>query len=118
MAMINIDGTDLPAPSKFKLYNMDLDSEDTKRNELGYVQRDRIREGVFKTEQEWKAITSSQLATIKAAISPASFQATLITEVGRIIKTMYASDRNIEMVKYDPDYNKIRWDINCNFIEY
>lgn len=118
MAMINIDGVDLPAPSKFKLPNMDLDSEDSKRNELGVMQRDRIRQGVFKSEQEWKAITSSQLATIKAAISPASFQATLVTEVGYITKTMYASDRNIEMVKYDEDYNKIRWDISCNFTEY
>ncbi len=118
MAMINIDGTDLPAPSKFKPPNMDLDSEDSKRNELGVMQRDRIRADVFKLELEWKAITSSQLATIKAAIHPARFEATFVTEVGYVTKTMYVSDRNIEMVKYDEDYNKIRWDLSCSFTEY
>ncbi len=118
MALLNIDGVDLPAPTKLKLPNFDLDSEDSNRNELGIFQRDRVRQGVFKCELEWKAITSSQLATIKAATQPASFQATLLTELGPITKTMYAGDRNIEMVKYNDDYNKIRWDISCNLTEY
>lgn len=117
MALINIDGVDLPAPSKYKPPNFDLDSEDSNRNELGIMQRDRIRDEIFKLELEWKGITSSQLATIKAAVKPAEFQATFITEVGPITKTMYAGDRNIDMAKYNDDYNKIRWDINCNFTE-
>jgi hypothetical protein len=118
MALLNIDGADLPAPSKFKIPNFDLDSGDTGRNELGILQRDRVRQGIFKAEVEWKAITSSQLATIKAATLPASFQATILTETGYVAKTMYAGDRNIEVVKYDPDYNKIRWDVSCNLTEY
>ena len=118
MALINIDGVDLPAPTKFKIPNFDLDSGDTGRNELGVLQRDRVRQGIFKCEAEWKAITSSKLATIKAATTPASFQATILTELGPVSKTMYAGDRNIEMVKYNDDYNKIRWDVSCNLTEY
>ena len=118
MAMITIDGIELPSPSKYKPPNMDLDSEDSKRTELGVLQRDRIRAEVFKLELEWKGITSSQLATIKAAIRPASFEATFVTEIGYITKTMMAGDRNIEMVKFDEDYNKIRWDLSCNFVEF
>jgi hypothetical protein len=118
MALINIDGVDLPSPSKFKIPNFDLDSEDSNRNELGVFQRDRVRQGIFKAEVEWKAITSSQLSTIKSATTPDNFQATILTEVGFVTKTMYAGDRNIEMVKYNDDYNKIRWDVSCNLTEY
>ena len=41
MAMITIDGVDLPSPSVFKLPRYDLDSQDTNRNELGVLQQDR-----------------------------------------------------------------------------
>lgn len=118
MAMINIGGADLPDPTSYKIPNFDLDSDDSHRNELGVLQRDRIREGIYKAEFEFVGITSSDLALIKSAIKPAQFQATIISEVGPITKTMYAGDRNIEMVKYDKDYNKIRWNISFNLVEY
>lgn len=118
MALVNIDGVDLPAPSSFKIPNFDLDSSDTQRNELGVLQRDRIRDEIYKAEYEAAGITSSQLATIKSAIKPSSFQVTIITELGPITKTMMAGDRNIEMIKYDNDYNKIRWNISFNLIEF
>lgn len=118
MAILNIDGVDLPAPSSFKLPDFDLDSSDTNRNELGVLQRDRVRQGIFKIELEFKGITSSQLATIKEAIKPASFQATFPTEKGFVTKTMYAGDRNTEIAKYNSEINEIRWNISFNLTEY
>lgn len=117
MAMISIDGVDLPAPSKYRLPNYDMDSEDTNRNELGYLQRDRIRSDVYKGEFEF-IVNSSGLALIKSAISPAQFNATILTEVGPVTKVMYAGDRSVEMLKYNEDYNKIMWSISFNLIEY
>lgn len=117
MAMVNIDGVDLPAPTKYKIPNYDLDSEDSNRNELGYLQRDRIRQGIFKAELEF-VVNSSDLALIKSAVEPAQFEATVISEVGPITKTMYAGDRNIEMIKHNKDYNKIVWSISFSLIEY
>lgn len=118
MAMINIDGVDLPAPSSFKIPRSDLDSSDTGRNELGVLQRDRIRQGIFKVELEFKGILSSELHLIDSAIEPASLQVTFPTPTGSNTRTMYAGDRNIEMVKFDKDYNKIRWDISFNLVEF
>lgn len=118
MAMINIDGVDLPAPTKFKPPNMDIDSSDSNRNELGVMQRDRIRQGVYKLELAWEKISSSELALIKAAIEPAEIQVTFPSEIGFITKTMYAGDRNVEMVSYNNDYNKIVWNISFNLVEY
>lgn len=118
MAILNIDGVDLPAPSSFKLPRFDLDSSDTNRNELGILQRDRVRQGVYKIEAEWKGITSEQLQTIDMAVEPASLLVTFPSPKGVLTKTMYAGDRNVEMVKYDADYNKIRWNISFNLTEY
>ncbi len=118
MAMINIDGVDLPAPSSYKMPRSDLDSSDTGRNELGILQRDRIRQGVYKVELEFKGINSSKLYLIDSAIEPASLQVTFPTPTGSNTRTMYSGDRNVKMVKYNEDYNKILWDISFNLIEY
>lgn len=118
MALISINGTDLPAPSKYRVPEYDLDSSDSSRNELGIMQRDRIRQGVTKIEAGWKAITSDKLAIIQDATQPDQFEVTFVTSRGSITRTMYAGDRNITMVLYDEDYNKIRWDVDCNFVEY
>ncbi len=118
MAMITIDGVDLPSPSSFKLPRFDMDSGDTNRNELGVLQRDRIRQGVYKIELEFKGITSEQLQTIDTAIEPASLSVTFPSPMGMITKTMYAGDRNVDMLKYDSNYNKIRWNVSFNLVEY
>jgi len=118
MAMISIDGVDLPAPSVFKIPQSDLDSSDTGRNELGILQRDRIRQGLYKIELEWKGITSSQLHLIESAIEPSEINVTFPTATGMKTKKMYAGDRNVEIVKYDKDFDKIRWNISFNLIEY
>jgi hypothetical protein len=117
MALISIDGVDLPAPSTIKMPQSDLDSADTNRNEEGYLQRDRIRQGVYKLELEWKGITNAQLATILETIKPASVEVTFPTPVGRVTKTMYAGNRNIEIARYKND-NDIRWNLSFNLTEY
>ena len=116
MAMLKIGGVDMPAPSVFKLPRFDLDSGDTNRNEEGYLQRDRIRQGVYKIELEWWGITSSQLQTIETAIMPAKIQVTFPTASGMQTKTMYAGDRQTELIKYQG--NDIRWNISFNLTEY
>ena len=118
MAIINIDGVDLPRVSNYKLPRFDLDSQDTNRNELGILQRDRIRQGIYKIELEWMGITSSQLHLIDSAIEPVELNVTFPAPTGRKTKTMYAGDRNVEIVKYDKDFDKIRWNISFNLIEY
>jgi hypothetical protein len=116
MAILSIDGVDIPAPSTFKLPRYDLDSADTRRNEEGYLQRDRIRQGVFKIELEWRSITSAELQIIDNAIAPASIRVTFPSADGMQTKTMYAGDRNAEIIRYKQ--NDIRWKASLNLIEY
>lgn len=117
MAILNIDGVDLPAPSSFKLPQFDLDSGDTNRNELGILQRDRVRQGIYKIDLEWKGVTSAALAAIEEAIKPASVQVTFPAPTGLQTKTMYAGDRNVDMAIYRSADN-IRWNISFNLVEY
>lgn len=116
--MITIDGVDLPTPSKFKITRADLDSGDTHRNELGYLQRDRVRQGLYKLELEFIG-TSPEIHTIESAISPVAVNVTFPTPTGRITRRMYAGDRNgPEMVKNDKVTDKIYWRLSFNLIEY
>jgi hypothetical protein len=118
MAMIKIDGEDMPSPSSFKLPRFDLDSSDTMRNELGVLQRDRVRQGIYKIELEYRGITSEQLQAIEAAIEPATLQVEFPSPQGAITKTMYAGDRTVEMVRHHSDNDKIRWNLEFSLIEY
>ncbi|QUH21073.1 DUF6711 family protein [Alkaliphilus sp. B6464] len=119
MSLININGVDLPAPTKFKIQKSDLDSSDTNRNEIGILQRDRVRQGIYKIELEFNGKTSSEIHVIESAIEPAKIQVNFPSPTGKTTKTMYAGDRNgPEIAKYDEDYNKIRWNISFNLIEY
>jgi hypothetical protein len=118
MAMLKIDGVDMPTPIKCDIPNFDLDSDDSNRNEEGYFQRDRIRDEIYKLELEWRNISSADLAKIKLAIKPAQVEVTFPTETGDITKTMYAGDRKIEMAVYDVDFTKRLWNISFNLIEY
>lgn len=119
MAMISIDGVDLPAPSKFKISTFDMDSEDTYRNELGELQRNRIRQGIYKIELEFNGKTSPDVHTIETAIAPVEFKVTFPTPIGKQTKIMYVGDRNgPEMVRNNKNNDDIRWNISFNLIEY
>lgn len=117
MAMISINGVGLPTPSSFKLPQSDLDSGDTGRNEAGYLQRDRIRQGIFKIELEWKAIKQSDADKILNAIKPSAVNVTFPTTSGMATKKMYAGDRDVSIARYWKK-DDIRWDVAFNLIEY
>ncbi len=115
MALVTIGQTDLPSPSRYGLPGFDLDSADTRRNEEGRLQRDRVRQGVYKIELEWNGITGAELQTIETAIQPVSFQVTFIAPDGTKTKTMYAGDFMREILIYRS--GDIRWNAAVNLIE-
>lgn len=117
MAIITIDGVSLPDPSSMSIPMADIDSADTTRNELGILQRDRIRQGVYKIELSWNAITDSDVNTILSAITPAKFEVTFPTTTGNMTKDMYAGDRKLDFVLYR-NGNNPRWNLSFNLVEY
>lgn len=119
MPFLKIDGVDMPTPSSFKVPESDLDSSDTSRNELGYLQRDRVRQGLRKIECSWSALAVDDASLLLKAVKPASILATYPDpEEGAVVtKTMYVGDRTSEMVIYRAT-GEHRWNISFNLTEY
>lgn len=115
---ININGVDLPAPTRFKIRRFDIESGDSSRNELGYKQRDRIRQGIYEIELEFVG-NSSAIYAIESAIEPPEINVTFPSPVGQITKKMYAEDREGPvLINYDKEIDKIYWRISFNLVEY
>lgn len=113
--MIRINGVRLPCPSKYSIPQFDIDSPDTTRNERGVLQRDRVRQGVYKIEMEWNALTNGDLQTILSVVKPSSLTVKFITPTGYVTKRMYVGDRKVDLVK---GFGQLRWGLSLNLIEY
>ncbi|HZK00335.1 MAG TPA: DUF6711 family protein [Tissierellaceae bacterium] len=117
MAIITIDGVDLPSPSSLSISLQDLDSEDTGRNELGVLQRSRLRQGVYKIELGFNVIDNSKVQTILSSIVNEKVSVTFPTQVGFETREMYVGDRKVDSVLYR-DGNDPKWTVSFNLIEY
>lgn len=120
MALLIIDGVEMPAPSELKVPESDLDSSDTTRNELGHLQRDRVRQGIRKIECSWKALISENASLLLKAVKPISVMVTYPDpeENLMVTKKMYVGDRSSELVLYKQSTNEYRWNISFNLTEY
>lgn len=117
MAIIQIDGVDMPAPSTFSVILQSIDSDSTTRNEQGILQRDRIRDGVHKLTLKWNALAVADASTVLQAVSPVSFTVSFIDPLTNAPTsvTLYAGDRTAESVNTQ---DGIRWNISFDNIEY
>ena len=117
MAAVTIGSTQLPAPSKYSTSRFDIDSEGTKRNEQGYLQRYRVRQGLYRLELEWTGITDAQASAIDTATAPSTFSVTFDTPNGPVTKTMYVGDRQFDEVMHANMATTKRWDVKLALIE-
>lgn len=102
--MISINGTPLARQPKSYIpsYN-DISSENTGRNALGQMLKDRIAVKV-KLELEWSGLTADQAASILQALSPIFFSVTYPdakTDSNRTM-TCYAGDPQLTTDFLDP----------------
>jgi hypothetical protein len=120
MAIIKINGIDMPSPTKYGVTLQDIDSANTARTETGLLIRDRIRGGVYKLNVTW-LVKHAQLKTITDAISSDKFQVTFFDPTANSNKTcdMYCGDRTGELQYYKADNpSNSLWEITTSLIEY
>lgn len=117
MAMIRIDGVDLPQPATYKVTLQDLDSENTTRSETGLLTRDRIRAGVYELEISWR-VNREELQLITDALSPAKFSVTFFDPTSSSLKTadMYAGDRQGNLLFMHAGQSL--WELSCSLMQY
>ena len=117
MALIQINGIDMPDPSTLSVVVQSIDSDSTTRNEEGILQRDRVRDGVHKLTLKWNALTGADASRVLQAVSPASFTVSFndpLTNAPTSI-TLYSGDRTAEGIKAR---DGLRWNISFDNIEY
>ena len=105
-----------PAPTQYTLDIQDIDSEATGRSETGYMNRERVRAGIYKLALEFTNITSEDVLRIKEAIEPESFPVTLF-DGQSVTVTMYAGNRTLKLKSIDSESNCF-WDLSFSLTEY
>lgn len=118
MAMISINGVGLPPPTTLTVGKQDLDSPDSTRNERGYLQRDRIRQGMYRIELEFNTKTASEIAAIERTLTGAALTVTFPDAGGNVTKKMYVGDRTKNMVLNNRVSSRARWSLSFNLVEY
>lgn len=115
---ISINNTTLPTPTSYRVQMADLDTENTTRDETGVLHRDRIRYGVYKIIAQWR-LTTTQLSSLISLLQNASFSVTFFdpNTLTYQTKTMYAGDRESEIVVGNASTSAIYVDFNVDLIE-
>lgn len=115
MALININGVELPAPSKYDVGIMDINKAE--RNAKGTMIIERITTK-RKIQLSWKYLTRNQLQSIFNLIKNTYFDVEYVDPQTADLKTgtFYTGDRNVGAMDYFD--GEIRWkDIKFNIIE-
>lgn len=100
----------------------DLDSDNSNRDETGYLHRDRLRQAVRKIQVNLTCISLSKTSQIMQAVIPDKVNVTFLDpqEGGFITAEMYVNDRTCKLSLLS-DYekpNESMWDISFNLTQY
>lgn len=116
---IRIDGVLMPAPKSYGIDRSDLDSENTSRSLSGIMNRDRVRQGVYKIKASW-LVNTIELVKLTQALAPESIQVKFFDgTTGMYVTTkMYAGDRSSTIALQKKNYNETLWEFSCDLIEY
>lgn len=113
MAILNIGGVDIPAPSSLKTGIMDI--SDAGRNAKGDMIIDRIATK-RKLSLNWGVLNASDLSKILNAVSPVFFSVRYLDTEDNIYKTgtFYSGDRNVDTISFNngiPTYKNLTFDL-------
>ena len=113
MALIQIEGVDLPTPSDFSVSVIDLSNQE--RNANGNMIIERIATKIS-LGLSYSFLTAASLSNILDAVSPVFFNVTYVDPQTNVFKTgsFYCGDRNLGMLDYVgniPRYKDIKFDL-------
>lgn len=99
MALISINGVDIPTPSEMKLGVMDLSKAERNANGMMIIERIATKQ---KLEIKYNFLGAADLENLLSKISSTFFNVTYLdpTTNAFVTKSMYSGDRNFGMVDY------------------
>lgn len=122
LIFLQIDGKTPPTPRDLTPVYADFDSDNSTRNEAGYLIRECIRQGQVSPKFTWR-ITTKQLNELLNMIKPEKLQVAFYDPMTMDLHefTGYAqATRQPKLVTNQQvkDYESLLWDFECSFIEY
>ncbi|MEI6580205.1 MAG: hypothetical protein WCN92_12210 [Eubacteriales bacterium] len=121
MALLTIGSTAMPNPTKYTVKRADLDSENTTRDELGNLHRERVRAGAYVIDVAWQ-VTKAAFKTVVDALAPVSFSATFFdpNSASTATATMYAGDRTGDLLQYTDEAHpeNSMWELSATLVQY
>lgn len=115
MDLIKIGAFTPACPSKYSVELSDMDGENSNRSETGYMNRDRVRAGIYKLKLGWTNLTTKETNALLNAVSPESVTITFFFG-GNVSAEMYVGNRTIDMKSNNDDGN-CYWDVSFNMTE-
>ena len=113
MALIKIDGVELPAPSKYQVSLMDISKSE--RNAAGKMITERIATK-RKIEMSWEILDQDETSSALNAVSPVFFTVNYIDPESGVAKTgtFYCGDRTCPAVTFSNgvmQYKNVKFNI-------
>lgn len=115
MALIKINGADIPAPSEYKVGIQDISKAERNANGTMIIERIATKR---KIELSWSYLNKDQLAQLFTAVSPVFFEVTYVDpqDNGLRTGTFYCGDRTCGMLDFQNGVPRYK-DIKFNLIE-
>jgi hypothetical protein len=115
MALIKIDGVEIPAPSEYSVGIQDISKAERNANGTMIMERVATKR---KIELMWKYLDKDQLFQVLRAVSPVFFEVEYIDPQDNGIKvgTFYAGDRRSSIIDFKNGAPRYK-DVTFNLIE-
>lgn len=102
-------------PTQYGVELSDMDGENSNRSEAGFMNRDRVRAGIFKLKLGWTNLKTGEVDALLNAVSPESVTVTFYFGEN-VVAEMYAGNRTIDLKSVNDDGN-CYWDVSFNMTE-
>ena len=126
MALLKINGVDMPDPTTYSVPMADMESSDSAYSESGIRIRNLIRPSIIRLELGW-CVTGDKAVTILNAIDPSSADNRKVSveyldpRTGtRKTADMFVEDRSCNLLLYgsETDATENLWEIGFNLVQY
>lgn len=115
MALIKINGVEIPTPSDYSVGIQDISKAERNANGTMIIERIATKR---KLELSWKSLSKENLSKILNAVSPVFFQVEYVDPQDGGVKTgtFYCGDRKCPMLNFTNGVPKYK-DVGFNFVE-
>lgn len=115
MALIKIEGVDIPTPSEYSVGIQDISKAERNANGTMIIERIATKR---KIELSWNYLSKEQLAQVLNAVSGVFFQVTYVDPQDNATRTgtFYAGDRKCGMIDFRDGVPRYK-DVSFNLIE-